>query len=42
MTDEKNCIHANAHHMEVTKEPLVDIVSRTAKDSPIEKILNFN
>ena len=25
MADEKNCIHANAYHMEVTKEPLIDI-----------------
>ena len=42
MTDEKNCVHANAFHMAVVKEPLVDIVSRTEKDSPIIKILNFN
>ena len=31
MADEKNCIHANAFHMEVTKEPLIDIISRTEK-----------
>ena len=42
MTDEKNCVHANAFHMEVTKEPLIDIISRTEKDNHIVKILNFN
>ena len=42
MLDETNCIHANAFHMEVTKEPLVDILERTEKDNPIIKIMNFN
>ena len=42
MGDETNCIHANAFHMEVTKEPLVDILERTEKDNPIIKIMNFN
>lgn len=42
MTDETNCIHANAFHMEVTKEPLHDIISRTKKNNPIIKIMNFN
>ena len=42
MLDETYCIHANAFHMEVTKEPLVDILERTEKDNPITKIMNFN
>ena len=42
MTDEKSCIHANAFNMEVTKEPLADIISRTKEDNPILKIMNFN
>ena len=32
----------NAFHMEVTKEPLIDILERTEKDNPIIKIMNFN
>tara|TARA_B100001059_G_C17822567_1_gene579227 strand:+ start:969 stop:1724 length:756 start_codon:yes stop_codon:yes gene_type:complete len=42
MIDELNCVHANAFHMEVSKEPLVDIINRAGKDNPIIKILNFN
>ena len=42
MGDETYCIHANAFHMEVTKEPLIDILERTEKDNPIIKIMNFN
>ena len=42
MADETNCIHANAFHMKVTKEPLSEIVSRTKIDNPIIKIMNFN
>ena len=42
MTDELNCIHANAFHMQVSKEPLVDIIARTKEDDPIIKIMNFN
>ena len=42
MTDEKNCIHANAFHMKVTTEPLFDIISRTKKNNPIVKFMNFN
>ena len=42
MVDETNCIHANAFHMEVSKEPLVSILDRTVKNDPIIKIMNFN
>ncbi len=42
MTDETNCIHANAFHMEVTKEPLSDVISREKKNNPIIKIMDFN
>ena len=42
MVDETNCIHANAFHMEVSKEPLVNILERTGKNNPIIKIMNFN
>ncbi len=42
MADKINCIHANAFHMEITKEPLLDIISRTNGDDPIIKIMNFN
>ncbi len=42
MTDDLNCVHASAFHMEVSKEPLVKIIDRAGKDNPITKILNFN
>ena len=42
MTDELNCIHANAFHMEVSREPLINIINRTNKDNQIIKIMNFN
>ena len=42
MVDETYCIHANAFHMEVSKEPLVKILERVGKDYPIIKIMNFN
>ena len=42
MVDETYCIHANAFHMEVSKEPLVNILDRVGKDNPIIKIMNFN
>ena len=42
MTDELNCIHANAFHMEVSEEPLIDIIKRTDKNNKIIKIMNFN
>ena len=42
MVDKFNCVHANAFHMEVSKEPLNNIIARTPKDNPIIKILNFN
>ena len=42
MVDKLNCIHANAFHMEVSREPLVDIKARTNKENPIIKIMNFN
>ena len=42
MVNETHCIHANAFHMEVSIEPLVNIVKRTCKNNPIIKIMNFN
>jgi len=42
MVDETYCIHANAFHMEVSKEPLVNILERNEKNNPIIKIMNFN
>ena len=42
MVDEIYCLHANAFHMEVSKEPLVNILERTDKNNPIIKIMNFN
>ena len=42
MLDDLNSIHANAFHMEVSKEPLTTIIGRTKKNSPIIKIMNFN
>ena len=42
MVDEIYCIHANAFHMEVSKEPLVKILERAGKNNPIIKIMNFN
>ena len=42
MVDKINCVHANAFHMEVSKEPLVNILKRTSKENPITKIMNFN
>ena len=42
MVNETYCIHANAFHMEVSKEPLVSITERAGKNNPITKIMNFN
>ena len=42
MVDETYCIHANAFHMEVSKEPLAKILERAGKNNPIIKIMNFN
>ena len=42
MTDKLNCIHANAFHMEIIKEPLKDIIIRMGKEYKIIKIMNFN
>lgn len=42
MTDEIHCIHANAFHMEVSREPLADIMKRTGKSNLITKVMNFN
>lgn len=42
MVDKFNCIHANAHHMQVVIEPLFKIVARMGKTNPITKIMNFN
>ena len=42
MVNETYCIHANAFHMEVSKEQLVNISTRAGKNNPIIKIMNFN
>jgi hypothetical protein len=42
MVDEIHCIHANAFHMEVSREPLVNILERSGDRNPIIKIMNFN
>ena len=42
MVNETYCIHANAFHMEVSKEPLVNILERAGENNPIIKIMNFN
>lgn len=42
MVDKLNCIHANAFHMETSKEPLNDILVRMGKENQVVKIMNFN
>ena len=42
MVDENYCIHANAFHMQVSKEPLLNIIKREGENNPIIKIMNFN
>ena len=42
MASKTNCIHSNAFHMQVTKEPLINIIERTNKENSIIKIINFN
>ena len=42
MTDKQNCVHANAFHMRVSKEPLINVLARTEEDSPIIKVMDFN
>ena len=42
MTDNLNCVHANAFHMEVSKEPLSHIIKRSENNLKIIKIMNFN
>lgn len=42
MIDEENCIHANAYHMKIVTEPLINIANRMAKGQDIIKIMNFN
>ena len=42
MVDKLHCIHANAYHMKVVTEPLVDIINRTDKDHKIMKMMDFN
>lgn len=42
MTDEINCIHANAFHMKTTVEPLEIINKRIGKKEKILKIFNLN
>lgn len=42
MTDNENCIHANAFHMKTCVEPLKTIIDRMDNGNTIIKILNFN
>ena len=42
MVDEIYCVHANAFHMEVSIEPLINILERADKSNPIIKVMNFN
>ncbi len=42
MADNKYCIHANAYHMQTSKESLHDICNRMGTDNKIVKIMNFN
>ncbi len=42
MVDKLNCVHANSFHMQVTKEPLINIVKRTNINNRIIKMMNFN
>ena len=42
MTDNLNCIHANAYHMKTVTEPLFDIINRMEKDNTIVKMMDFN
>lgn len=42
MVDKSNCIHANAYHMQTTKEPLFKITNRMGKNNEIIKIMDFN
>ena len=42
MIDKLNCIHANAFHMRIVTEPLIDIIKRMSKDNKILKMMDFN
>ena len=42
MIDKKNCVHANAFHMETTIEPLKDIMTRMGEKYKIVKMMDFN
>ena len=42
MTDKINCIHANAFHMKIVIEPLINIIHRSKKNHGIIKIMDFN
>ena len=42
MTDNVNCIHANAFHMKTIIEPLEVVMDRMKNDYKIVKIMNFN
>ena len=42
MTDEVNCIHANAFHMKTIIEPLKSIIKRTDGEVDIIKMMDFN
>ena len=42
MVDNVNCVHANGFHMQTTREPLENIVTRMGKNNPILKIMDFN
>ena len=42
MTDKLNCVHANAHYMKTTIEPLTKIIKRMKNEYKILKIMDFN
>ncbi len=42
MTDNFNCLHANAFHMQTKIEPLSKIIRRLGKDLKIIKMMDFN
>ena len=42
MIDKLNCIHANAFHMKIVTEPLIDIICRMGADNKILKMMDFN
>ena len=42
MTDNLNCIHANAFHMKTVTEPLIEIINRMNKGHNIIKMMDFS